>query len=92
MRLPSQAYQRLGFTHEQFEQAMMLVQQLGSNQAADQAMSLPPGTVAKWAKEWIRVQRETEHEQAHDQANQSAAVLDVQIIRTTWRIQELQKP
>lgn len=80
MRLPSQAYQRLGFTHEEFEQAMMLVQQLGSNQAADQAMSLPPGTVAKWAKEWIRVQRETEHEQAQDQANQSAAVLDVQIL------------
>ncbi len=78
MRLPSQAYQRLGFTHEQFEQAMMLVQQLGSNQAADQAMSLPPGTVAKWAKEWIKVQRETEHEE--DSANQSAVVLDVQIL------------
>lgn len=58
MRLPSYVYKQLGFTHEQFEEAMLLVQQLGSNQAADQAMALAPGTVAKWAKEWIKAQRE----------------------------------
>ncbi|NBQ80463.1 MAG: hypothetical protein EBU09_00350 [Betaproteobacteria bacterium] len=66
MRLPGQVYRKLGFTHEEFEKAMVLVQQLGSNQAADQAMSLEPGTVAKWAKEWIKAQRETVQTQMPD--------------------------
>lgn len=56
MRLPDEVYLRLGFGHDQFEQAMLLVQQLGSNQAADQAMGLPQGTVARWAKLWIKAQ------------------------------------
>ena len=56
MRLPEDVYLKLGFSHDQFEQAMLLVQQLGSNQAADQAMGLPQGTVARWAKLWIKAQ------------------------------------
>jgi hypothetical protein len=56
MRLPEEVYLRLGFSHDQFEQAMLLVQQLGSNQAADRAMGLPEGTVARWAKLWIKAQ------------------------------------
>lgn len=66
MRLPENVYLRLGFSHEQFEQAMLLVQQLGSNQAADQAMSLPQGTVARWAKLWIKAQNAAGGAAPHD--------------------------
>lgn len=66
MRLPSHMYESLGFSHEQFEQAMLLVQQLGSNQAADREMALAPGTVARWAKEWIKAQRAYEHLQDNE--------------------------
>ena len=49
-RLPQEVYDELGFTHEQFEQAMAMVQELGSNRAADKAMGLTGGTVARWAR------------------------------------------
>lgn len=76
MQLPSHVYDSLGFSHAEFERAMLLVQQLGSNQAADQAMSLAPGTVAKWAKEWIKAQREFERSEAYfDASNASGLAL-----------------
>ncbi|MFM7254565.1 MAG: hypothetical protein ACKO3C_02725, partial [Betaproteobacteria bacterium] len=59
-RLPQEVYDELGFTHEQFEQAMAMVQELGSNRAADKAMGLSSGTVARWARAWLLASRAIE--------------------------------
>ncbi|MFZ9537955.1 MAG: hypothetical protein ACO270_06410, partial [Burkholderiaceae bacterium] len=59
-RLPQEIYEELGFTHEQFENAMAMVQELGSNRAADRAMGLSSGTVARWARAWLLASRALE--------------------------------
>jgi DNA repair exonuclease SbcCD ATPase subunit len=59
-RLPQEVYEELGFTHEQFEKAMAMVQELGSNRAADRAMGLSSGTVARWARAWLLASRALE--------------------------------
>lgn len=59
-RLPQEVYEELGFTHEQFEKAMAMVQELGSNRAADKAMGLSSGTVARWARAWLLASRALE--------------------------------
>ncbi|MFM9040152.1 MAG: hypothetical protein ACKOQV_09600, partial [Betaproteobacteria bacterium] len=59
-RLPQEVYEELGFTHEQFEKAMAMVQELGSNRAADRAMGLGSGTVARWARAWLLASRALE--------------------------------
>ncbi|NCU98701.1 MAG: hypothetical protein EBV62_08005, partial [Betaproteobacteria bacterium] len=59
-RLPQEVYEELGFTHEQFEKAMAMVQELGSNRAADKALGLSSGTVARWARAWLLASRALE--------------------------------